>query len=114
MAQVNQEQLLDHVAELLKSEAEKGPGLILLIHDGEFRVYHLTEQISPEAVVLGLYGVDTIKRGLAPSAWLSLAKKVWACKSAPTSSIKFPGQPGGERGKPGRKPKPQDEPPRTG
>jgi hypothetical protein len=111
---MNQEQLLDHVAELLKTEAEKGPGMLLLIHKDEFKVYHLTETIDPDAVVLGVFGVEVVKRGLAPSTWLGLAKKVWACKSQPSGAIKFPGQPGIPTGKPGRKPKPQDEPPKVG
>jgi hypothetical protein len=110
-AEMNQEQLLDNVAELLKTEAERGPGTLLLVHENDFKIYHLSETLETGTVVLGVFSVDFVKGGLSPSTWLGLAKKVWACKSAPTASIKFPGQTSAGGGKHGHKPKPTDESP---
>jgi len=111
---MNQEQLLDHVAELLRTEAEKGPGTLLLVFTDDFHVLRLDIAVGDIGTLLGFFDAGKVGSGLAPSSWLELSKKVWSCKSAPTSSIKFPGQPTAGGGKPGRRPKPPDEPPKTG
>jgi hypothetical protein len=111
---MNQEQLLDHVAELLKEQALKGPGMILLVFSDEFKVYSTGFSLPENEKIVAIFDAAKVTTGLVPSAWLEIAKKVWACKSTSSSSIKFPQQPGGERGKPGRKPKPTDEPPKVG
>lgn len=111
---MNQEQLLDHVATMLKEQALKSPGAILLVFDEGFKVYSTGFSLAENEKVVAVFDGEKVKTGLLPSAWLDLAKKVWACKSTPSGSIKFPPQPPAAVGKPGRRPKPQDEDPKTG
>ena len=111
---MNQEQLLDHVAELLKTEAEKGPGTLLLVFTDDFHVLRLDIAAGDIGTLLSFFDANKVNANLPPSVWLELSKKVWACKSTPSGSIKFPGPPGIPAGKPGRKPKPTDEDPKTG
>jgi hypothetical protein len=111
---MNQEQLLDHVADLLKTEAEKGPGTLLLVFTDDFHVLRLDIAVGDIGTLLGFFDANKVIANLPPSVWLELSKKVWACKSSTTGSIKFPPQPPAGSGKPGRKPKPQDEDPKTG
>jgi hypothetical protein len=111
---MNQEQLLDHVADLLKTEASNKPGVLLLVFDSDWKVLYVEAHLSPEAKVIDAFDTTRINSGLPPSAWLELSKKVWACKSSSPSSIKFPGLSSSVRGKPGRRSTPEIEPPKSG
>jgi hypothetical protein len=111
---LNQEQLLDHVAELLHKAAEEHPNGLILLFDEDFKVYKIPMSIYPHEKILGVFDAAQVKTGLPPSVWLDLAKKVWACKSSTPGSIKFPGQPSAGGGKPGRKKQPKDEDPQVG
>lgn len=107
---MNQEQLINHVAELLRTAAETKPGAVLLYFDEEFKTIGLDTTLSNTAVFINAYNTGAILNGLPPSEWLKLSRQVWACKSTNPDHMKFPGLAGSERGRPGRRPKPPDEP----
>lgn len=111
---MNQEQLLDHVAELLRSAAQERPGAVLLYFDDDFKTVSIDATFGDPAKFLACYNTGVILNGLPPSEWLKLSKQVWACKSTSTPTIKIPPLGSDARGKPGRKPKLQDEDPKTG
>lgn len=110
---MNQEQLLDHVAGLIKQEAQKGKGTIMLLFKEDFFVLRLFEELDPDAVVIHIFNSISFLEGLAPSVWLKIAKLVWACKCPAPNTIKFPVPPSAGAGKPRRKPKLNDEPPKV-
>jgi hypothetical protein len=111
---MNQEQLLDQVAELINNYSDAGIGLVLLLYKDDFSVIFLPAEIDSEQNIVEVFRSSDIRTGLPPSRWFSLSKKLWALKSKPVDSIKFPGHPSSVRGKPGRRSTPEIEPPKSG
>jgi len=86
---MNQDQLIDHISDLLKSGSEKGPGILLLCFKEDFSVLHVKEKINPDTQILTIIDSETFRAGLTPSLWINLARKVWACKCTKTNTIPF-------------------------
>jgi hypothetical protein len=114
LAQMNQEQLLDHVAELVRNEAKNGPGAILLLYKDNFSILRLPYPIDPDAIVVHVFNSKAVIDELAPSAWLKLSKEIWTCFSSKphaNGTLKFPTSVGGKAAR--RKP-PEPESPKSG
>jgi hypothetical protein len=107
---MNQEQLLDHVAELITGAAKEGPGAIMLLFKDDFTILRLKEELDPDAIVVHIFNSKSVIDGLSPSTWMKIAKEIWACKSSSSSTIKFPAPAGVPGRKPGRKPQTPDDP----
>ena len=81
---MTQEQLLDQVCELVTTEAKKGPGTLLLVHDTDWHVIRLPVPLDAAAKLIDIFDAAKITGGLPPSFWLSLARKLWAIESSKT------------------------------
>lgn len=74
---MNQEQILDGVAEQLKKEAETHTGTLLVCFTDDIKMHRIHIKTEEIGTVLGIYDANKVKAGLPPSAWLELGKKIW-------------------------------------
>lgn len=75
---MNQNDTLDTVARLLLTEAAKGEGTLLLIYDTDYKVIRIDLSLSPSAAIIEVFDAAALQKGLQPSHWLALSKKLWA------------------------------------
>lgn len=79
---MNPESLLHEAAEMLQTEAKKGPGtMFLLPRLGGFIVTR-TPNPADEKAIVARYDCTKFCKGLSPQNWSSLMKKIWAAHQA--------------------------------
>ena len=99
---MTQEQLLDQICELVTTEAKKGPGTLLLVHDTDWHIIRLPVPLDAAAKLIDIFDAAKITGGLPglPSFWLSLARKlIESSKTDKTHTIKLPNLKGTKHGK---------------
>lgn len=90
---MNQPEVLDHVAKLLLDESSKGSGTLILLYDTDYRIVRFDAPLGENTAILGVFDTEKLKKGLPPSEWLGLSKKLWAVVSSKGKTIKLPHRP---------------------
>lgn len=83
-------EILDQIKSLLDKEAEKGPGTLFLIFDTEYRIIRINLTLSASSSIIAAYDASTVAKGLSPSDWIALSKKIWRFSTSKGRTVKLP------------------------